>query len=69
MRGTGNTRILERLVAQGVIKAEQQEAAITYMQRMGGRVEEALIEVNALDEAALLRFLANLHRTRFVSTE
>ncbi|HEY8944781.1 MAG TPA: HD domain-containing phosphohydrolase, partial [Polyangiaceae bacterium] len=64
-----NTRLLERLVADGLIKPEHQEAALNQMARTGERVEEVLLELSALDEAQLLKFLAALHRTRFVSTE
>ncbi len=61
--------MVERLLAKGVITLEQQEAVIAYHQRMGGRIEEAIIETNALDEVQLLKFLAAFHKTRFVSTE
>lgn len=69
MHPTGNLRVLEQLVDKGVISAEAREAAQSYQQRMGGRIEEALLDVKALDEAALLKFIAGENRTRFVSTE
>ncbi|MGE0322580.1 MAG: HD domain-containing phosphohydrolase [Polyangiaceae bacterium] len=69
MHPTGNVRMVERLVAKGLITPEQQEAIIAYHQRMGGRIEESIIETNALDEVQLLKFLAAFHKTRFVSTE
>lgn len=62
-------RLVERLVADGLITPEQQELALAHVQRTGERVEEALLDVNALDEAALLKYLANHYKTRFVSTE
>jgi response regulator RpfG family c-di-GMP phosphodiesterase len=65
----GNTRLLERLFADGHITAEAQEAALNLVARTGERVEEALLELKAMDEAALLKYLAGLHKTRFVSTE
>lgn len=65
----GNTRLLERLFADGLITAEAQEAALNLVARTGERVEEAILELKALDEAALLKYLAALHKTRFVSTE
>lgn len=65
----GNTRLLERLLADGQITAEAQEAALNLVARSGERVEEALLELKAIDEAALLKYLAALHKTRFVSTE
>ena len=64
-----NNRLLERLVAEQLITREQQEAALNLIARSGDRVEEVLIEMKALEEAKLLKFLASLHRTRFVSTE
>lgn len=69
MHPTGNIRLAERLRSKDLVTSEGMEAAINYQQRMGGRIEEALLEVNALDEAALLKFLASFHKTRFVSTE
>jgi response regulator RpfG family c-di-GMP phosphodiesterase len=39
------------------------------MQRSGERVEEALLDMNFLEEVTLLKYLAALHKTRFVSTE
>jgi response regulator RpfG family c-di-GMP phosphodiesterase len=69
MHPTGNLRLLDQMVDRGILTAEQREVARSYQQRMGIRIEEALLEVNALDEAALLKFVAGMNRTRFVSTE
>jgi hypothetical protein len=69
MHPTGNLRVLDQMVDRGVLTPEQREVARSYQQRMGGRIEDALLEVNALDEAALLKFIAAVNRTRFVSTE
>lgn len=69
MHPTGNPRLLDQMVEKGVITAEQREAALNYHQRVGGRIEEAVIDVNAADEATLLKFIAGGFRTRFVSTE
>ncbi len=69
MHPTGNVRVVDRLVSDGVITPEKREAALAHHARMGGRIEEALLDTNALDEAALLKFMAALHKTRFVSTE
>jgi response regulator RpfG family c-di-GMP phosphodiesterase len=65
----GNTRLLERLFADGLITAEAQEACLNLVARSGDRVEEVILELKALDESALLKYLAALHKTRFVSTE
>jgi response regulator RpfG family c-di-GMP phosphodiesterase len=69
MSNVGSPRLLERLVADGLLAPEQQEAALSYMQRSGERVEEALIDLKFLEEVTLLKYLAALHKTRFVSTE
>lgn len=69
MSNVGSPRLLERLVADGLLAVEQQEATLNYMQRSGERVEEALLDLNFLEEVTLLKYLAALHKTRFVSTE
>lgn len=63
------SRLLERLVAERLITPEHQEAALNIVARTGDRIEEALLELKAIDEVALLKHLATMHKTRFVSTE
>jgi response regulator RpfG family c-di-GMP phosphodiesterase len=65
----GSVKILDKLLAEGLLTLEKQEAALSHVQRTGERVEEALLDIAALDEAALLKFLASHYQTRFVSTE
>lgn len=69
MHPTGNPLIVDRLVAKGLISSEQREAALNQQRVVGGRIEEALLDVSAIAETALLKFLAAEHRTRFVSTD
>jgi response regulator RpfG family c-di-GMP phosphodiesterase len=69
MPTAGNPRLLERLVADGLIPPEAQEACLNYITRTGERVEEALIDTNLMQELPLLKYLATLYKTRFVSTE
>jgi response regulator RpfG family c-di-GMP phosphodiesterase len=64
-----HSRLLERLVAEKLITPEHQEAALNIVARTGDRIEEALLELKAIDEIALLKALATMHKTRFVSTE
>jgi response regulator RpfG family c-di-GMP phosphodiesterase len=64
-----HSRLLERLVADKLITPEHQEAALNIVARTGDRIEEALLELKAIDEIALLKALATIHKTRFVSTE
>ena len=69
MHPTGNPKLAEWLVTQGLITPEQRERVISQQQVLGGRIEEAVLETGALGEADLLKFLANTYRTRFVTTE
>jgi len=69
MQPTGNLRLLDRLLEQGLISSEQREAALNSANSFGERVEEVLLDMNAIDEAALLKFIAAEHKTQFVSTE
>ena len=69
MARVGQNKLLERLLAEKLITAEHQEAVLNVVARTGDRVEEALLEVKAIDEVALLKHLATVHKTRFVSTE
>jgi response regulator RpfG family c-di-GMP phosphodiesterase len=69
MAAPPKNRLLERLVAEKLITPEQQEATLNVVARTGDRVEEALLELRAIDEIALLKHLAAAHQTRFVSTE
>lgn len=64
-----NQRLLERMVKDGLITEAQREAALNHVQAFGDRLEEALIDNDAVSEAALLKYLAGVYRTRFVSTE
>ena len=60
--------VAERLLVEGRITKEQHGAA-TALQKRGVRIEEALIQTEALSEPDLLKYLASVHKTRFVSTE
>ena len=62
-------RMLERLVAEKLVTPEQQEAVLNVVARTGDRIEEVLLELKAIDEITLLKHLATVHKTRFVSTE
>ena len=61
--------LLDRLLSERRISAPQRDAVLAHMEANQCRVEEALIEAGALDESTLLKWLAALHKTRFVSTE
>ncbi len=57
------------MVKDGLITEAQREATVNHVQAFGDRVEEALIDNDSVSEAALLKYLAGIYRTRFVSTE
>jgi response regulator RpfG family c-di-GMP phosphodiesterase len=67
--GSVHRGVAEGLLADGRITREQYEAATAQQKRSGERIEEVLIEIEAVAEQDLLKYLASLHRTRFVSTE
>jgi response regulator RpfG family c-di-GMP phosphodiesterase len=69
MHPTGNPLFLDRLLEKGLVTAEQREAALNHHRVVSGRIEEVLLELGFVDEAALLKFLAAEQGTRFVSTE
>lgn len=62
-------RLADRLISERRITPDQYQAAIIHLRQRGGRIEEALIEVQAVSEADLLKYLAAQHKTRYVSTE
>lgn len=69
MNAPVNQRLLDQMVSDGLITTEQREATLNHVQAFGDRLEEALIDNNAVTEAALLKYLAQVYKTRFVSTE
>ncbi len=62
-------RILDRLLAERKITREQYESTLAIHRRDGGAVEEILIESGVFSEGDLLKNLAAVYKTRFVSTE
>jgi response regulator RpfG family c-di-GMP phosphodiesterase len=63
-----NTKILDALVAEGVLQASDHEAVQLFAKRRQLHAEEAIIQMGLLDELTLLKFQANLYQTFFVST-
>src|SRR5436190_20909696 len=64
-----NQRIADRLVLDGRISADDHRRAVEYAMRLRTRIEDAIIELDILNEADLLKYIATVHNTRFVSTE
>jgi len=69
MHPTGNPKLAEWLVNGGLMSAEAREKVLSQQQLLGGRIEEAILDLGVMGELELLKFLANTYRTRFVSTE
>ena len=65
----GGVRVLDRLRDEGRISAAQYESLYHQAKRSGERVEESILEAGAMGEADLMKFVAALYQTRFVSTE
>src|SRR5262245_33006559 len=61
--------VAEGLLADGRITRDKYEAATSQAKRSGARIEDVLVEMGAVPEQELLKYLASIHRTRFVSTE
>lgn len=68
VQGT-NQRVADRLLAEGRITAEDHRRVVAQATKQRGRVEDAFIELGVVSEADLLKYVATLHNTRFVSTE
>lgn len=64
-----NTKILDALLAEGMLKPADQEAAVLYAKRRQIHVEEALIQMGLVEELAMLKFQAAHYRTLFLSTK
>lgn len=66
---TSLTKSADKLFEAGAISREAHVRAVKHFQEHGGFVEEALLEVRAVDEGTLLKALASLYKTHYVSTE
>ena len=64
-----NQRIADRLLTEGRIKRDDHQRAVEYATRQKARIEEALIDLEIMTEADLLKFIATVYATRFVSAE
>ncbi len=63
------TKLLERLLAEHKITAEQARHVRDHAKSVNGRIEDALVETGVMEEGTLLKWIAALFKTRFVSTE
>ena len=61
--------ILDRLVRDGKVPSERYEEIVLHAERVGVPIEEVLLQLGLMNEAELLKYLAGVYQTRFVSTE
>ncbi|MFT5354419.1 MAG: response regulator RpfG family c-di-GMP phosphodiesterase [Polyangiales bacterium] len=62
-------RLLERLRAEDIVSAEIFRSVVIEARRLDEHAVETLLRMGAIDEATLLKRIASLYKTRFVSTE
>ncbi|GAB4196672.1 MAG: hypothetical protein OHK0013_04080 [Sandaracinaceae bacterium] len=68
-RNAGAWKVLDRLRDESRISASQYESVYHQSKRSGESAIELLLETNAISEHELLKTIAHLYKTRFVSTE
>ncbi len=64
-----NQRLAEKLRGEGRISFEEFHQAVGYATRNQCRIEDALIELDIVEEAELLSYIGKLYGTKFVSTD
>jgi len=64
-----NQRVADRLLAEGRITADDHRRVVAHATKQRGRIEDAFIELGVIAEGELLKYVATLHNTRFVSTD
>ena len=62
------TKVLDRLAQEARLSPDQYQRALTHARRVGIHCEDAIIDLGYMSEGDLLKYLANVYRTRFVST-
>lgn len=68
-KNAGAFKILDRMRDDGRISASQYESVYHQAKRSGEPIIELLIETNAMSEHEVLKAVAHMYQTRFVSTE
>jgi response regulator RpfG family c-di-GMP phosphodiesterase len=60
---------LDRLVAEGQVSPSLYDEVLMQAQRTESTAEEAILQLGLMSEAALLKYIAGLYRTRFVGSD
>ncbi len=63
-----NKRIADRLLDDGLIDESDFMRCVEFAKRKQKRIEEIMLELDVIDETKLLKYIATLHKTQFVST-
>jgi response regulator RpfG family c-di-GMP phosphodiesterase len=66
---SSSKKVVEHLLREKLISPDEHAAAVEQMRQTGDRFEEVVIDLGFVSEADLLKALATLYRTNFVSTE
>jgi putative nucleotidyltransferase with HDIG domain len=64
-----NAKLLDALVAEGLVPQTDVDGIVVHAKRRGLHIEEALIQMGLLDEMQLLKFQASYYKTYFVSSK
>lgn len=65
----GGTALIDRMVVEARLDNEQYQRVLLHSLQSDGRVEDALVESGVMSEPDLLRYLAALYQTQFVSSQ
>jgi len=60
---------LDRLVAEGQVPPDRYDEVVIHAQRTQSTAEEAILQLGLMSETALLKYIAGIYKTRFVSSE
>jgi response regulator RpfG family c-di-GMP phosphodiesterase len=60
---------LDRLVVEGQLPPDRYDEVVIHAQRTQSTAEEAILQLGLMSEATLLKYIAGIFKTRFVSSE
>ena len=64
-----NQRLADRMLAEGRIPVDVHAKVVAYAMLHGARIEDVLLDLGAIGEVELLKYISTMHGTKFVSTE
>ena len=60
---------LDRLVVEGQVPPDRYDEVVIHAQRTQSTAEEAILQLGLMSETALLKYIAGIYKTQFVSSE